>query len=143
MGGEARMGETTGRCLCGAVRYEFDAARVLWRGHCHCESCRRSCSAPMTTFFGVADGHWRWTGAAPRLFRSSPGVERRFCGDCGAPMAFNSEKAPGETHFYAASLDAPEAFRPGFHVFWREKLPWLHLNDELPRHSGGSIDETD
>jgi len=137
------MGERTGRCLCGAVRYAFDQAHVLWRGHCHCESCRRNCSAPFTSFFGVADGAWRWTGAEAAVHRSSPGVERRFCGACGTPMAYNSEKAPGETHFYAAGLDAPEEFCPEFHVFWREKLPWLHLNDDLPRHSGSSTSKTD
>ncbi|MFZ2005552.1 MAG: hypothetical protein WB697_12720 [Stellaceae bacterium] len=30
---------TTGRCLCGAIRYEFRGAPE-WVVHCHCDSCR-------------------------------------------------------------------------------------------------------
>jgi hypothetical protein len=137
------MGEITGRCLCGATRYAVDEGSVRWRGHCHCESCRRQTASAFTTFLGVADGHWRWTGAAPRLYRSSPGVERRFCGTCGTPMAYASERSPGEMHFYAATLDDPAGFRPEHHAFWREKMPWIRLSDDLPRHSDDAPDETD
>ncbi len=137
------MPEQTGRCLCGAVRFAFDEAGLRWCGHCHCESCRRNCAAPFTTFVGVADGFWRWTGAAPSVHRSSPGVERRFCATCGTPMAFAAAHSPGEMHFYAASLDDPAMVRPQHHAFWREKLPWIHLSDDLPRHCGDSPDEMD
>ena len=130
------MGEMSGRCLCGRVTYSFDEAQVLWRGHCHCESCRRNCSAPFTTYFGVADGHWRWTGADPATYASSPGVMRRFCATCGTPMAYAADHSPGEMHFYAASLDDPSSFRPDFHTFWQERLPWICLSDDLPRRRG-------
>jgi hypothetical protein len=133
---DTSLSETTGHCLCGAITYAFDATHVTWRGHCHCESCRRNCSAPFTTFFGVTDGHWRWTGVAPALFASSPGVERRFCATCGTPMAFCADHSPGEMHFYAASLSDPSSFRPEFHTFWQERLPWIHLSDDLPRRHG-------
>ena len=58
------MSMVKGRCLCGGVRYEYEG-EVNWTGHCHCESCRRNCSAPMTTFFAVNNGNWRWTGDTP------------------------------------------------------------------------------
>lgn len=123
---------STGGCLCGDVRYACDSA-PLWQAHCHCESCRRACSAPFTSFFGMADGAWRWTGRQPALHRSSPGVERFFCPTCGSPMAYRSSRWPGEMHFYAASLDDPASFAATEHVHWDEHLPWLHLNDGLPR----------
>ncbi|MEZ5913634.1 MAG: GFA family protein [Paracoccaceae bacterium] len=123
---------TTGRCLCGAVRYVFDGA-PKWQAHCHCESCRRSCSAPFTSFFGIEDGHWRWTGAQPARYASSPGVERFFCATCGSQMAYRAEAFAGEIHFYAASLDDPNAYRPTVHVHSDETLHWVNLNDGLPR----------
>ncbi|MFC2970056.1 GFA family protein [Acidimangrovimonas pyrenivorans] len=123
---------TGGHCLCGAVRFEFDGA-PLWQAHCHCESCRRNCSAPFTSFLGVADGSWRWTGAAPAAYASSPGVARMFCPTCGTPMAFRSERWPDEIHFYAASLDDPAAYAATRHVHWDEHLPWVHLCDGLER----------
>lgn len=132
MGGAAISGVLGGgRCLCGQLRYETDAP-PLWQVHCHCESCRRNCSAPFTSYFGVANGHWRWTGAAPAVYVSSPGVERLFCPNCGTPMAFHSSRWPDEVHFYAASLDDPTGYRPTGHVFWAEHLPWVALADGLP-----------
>lgn len=124
-----------GRCLCGLVRFEVDEP-VQACVHCHCESCRRQCSAPMTTYIGVADGQWRWTTEAPKVFQSSPGVERSFCGNCGTPLSFRSERMSGVMHLYVASLDAPEKFEPSLHVSHEEKLPWLILCDGLPTRVG-------
>ena len=121
----------TGRCLCKAVTYTFETP-IKWCVNCHCESCRRNCSAPFTTFVGVDDGQWRWTGVEPSVFESSPGVQRFFCGTCGSPVAYRP-KGGGEIHVYAAALDDPAAFAPERHVFHSEKLAWVHLADDLPR----------
>jgi hypothetical protein len=126
------MTRFAGRCLCGTIRYETDAA-PLWQAHCHCESCRRATSSPFTSFFGMADGTWRWTGARPAVHASSPGVQRHFCPTCGSQMAYQSTAFPGETHFYAATLDDPEAYRPTVHVHTDEQLGWVRLADGLPR----------
>lgn len=125
-----------GRCLCGAVTFEY-AGEENWRAHCHCESCRRQTSSPFTTFMGVPHGAWRFTGKAPSVYVSSPGVRRHFCGTCGAPVAFESDAFPDEIHFYAASLGDPADFAPQRHVHADEQLPWIHLNDGLPVHSRG------
>ncbi len=130
------MSEKTGRCMCGAVTYAFEEDYVLWRGHCHCESCRRATGAPVVTFFGLPEGHWRWTGRDPRVYRSSPGVERRFCPRCGTPIAYASTGFPGEMHFYAGTLEDASSFHPEFHAHWSERLPWLRLDDDLLRFSG-------
>ncbi|MEM9049597.1 MAG: GFA family protein [Pseudomonadota bacterium] len=125
----------SGRCLCGAVRFACSAA-PRWVVNCHCDSCRRNCSAPYTTFLGVADGAWRWTGADPAVYRSSPWVQRLFCPTCGSQMAFLSERWPGEIHFYAASLDDPDAVAPEADVYLAEKLSWVHRDDRLTGHEG-------
>ena len=127
------MNGGSGHCLCGAVSYSFDGP-PNWQAHCHCESCRRNCSAPFTSYFGVDHGKWRWTGAVPAIYASSPGVKRHFCPTCGTPMAFEGAKWPHEIHFYAASLADPAAFQPTLHVNWNEHLPWVALADGLPVH---------
>ncbi len=130
------MTETfSGRCLCKKVSFEIDTPIVACV-NCHCESCRRQCSAPMTTYIGVVDSQWRWTGGAPTVFRSSPGVERTFCGDCGTPMSFRSENMSGVMHFYVAAMENPEDFEPTLHVAHEEKLSWLNIGDELPTRIG-------
>ena len=67
----------TGHCLCKAVTYRCDA-QPLWQGHCHCESCRRATASPFTSFLGVRNGTWSWTGQQPASYNSSPGTWREF-----------------------------------------------------------------
>lgn len=127
------MNGGSGHCLCGAVSYSFDGA-PNWQAHCHCESCRRNCSAPFTSYFAISHGRWRWTAVVPLIYASCPGVKRHFCATCGTPMAFEGAKWAHEIHFYAASLVDPAAYRPTLHVNWNEHLPWVALADGLPVH---------
>ena len=124
-----------GRCFCGAVAFEIDGP-VQSCVTCHCESCRRQCSAPMTTYIGVLDGQWRWTGKVSKTFHSSAGVERQFCDNCGSPLSFRSRKMSGMMHFFAAAMESPDLFKPTLHAAFEEKLPWLKLADRLPRCVG-------
>ena len=128
------MTKGSGRCLCGHVRYKFDPEAVLWRGYCHCESCRRATSSPVTAFFGVRATGWRWMGKPPMRFESSPGTWRSFCPRCGAQMAYESARQSGEIHGYIASLDDPESLPPTQHFHADEALTWLPLDDGLARH---------
>lgn len=122
----------TGRCLCGAVRYRFEGP-PNWQAHCHCESCRRATSSPITSFFGVDHGRIEWSGTAPRIFESSPGIFRSFCPVCGSPLTYQSKLRTHEIDLYALTLDDPTAFAADRHVMWNERLPWLHVADDLPR----------
>lgn len=114
----------TGRCLCGDVRFTAEG-RPNWVGHCHCESCRRATSSPVTTFFAITNGAWSWTGVAPRVFESRSGVRRAFCPRCGSPMAYDADHWPEETHFYVASLEEPTALTPESQFHSDERLPWI------------------
>ncbi len=124
----------TGRCFCGEVTFSFDGP-INWCGHCHCDSCRRTTSSPMTTFFAVPRTAYTFTGRTPRAFASSEGVRRLFCGACGSPIAYEADKFAHEIHFYLATLEEPGEMLPQFHVFCEEQLPWLQIDDELPRHA--------
>ncbi len=125
--------EITGHCLCGTCGFAYSGA-PRFMAHCHCESCRRATAAPFTSFIGIPDGQWRWTGAPPQEYCSSPGVIRSFCPQCGSQLAYRAENFAGEIHFYAALLDEPANFVPTLHVHSDEMLPWLHLSDTLPRN---------
>ena len=124
---------TTGRCLCGAVRYEFAPDAVLRQDFCHCESCRRATASPVTAFVMVREDDFRWTAEAPRTYPSSAGVTRGFCATCGTSMSYQNVEQPGEMHLYSATLDGPETASPEAHAFWSERLPWLHVTDDLPK----------
>ena len=131
-GGMHMNNKITGHCLCGAVSFEYEGPEIFM-AHCHCESCRRSTSSPFTSYFGVLNRKWRWTGDQPETFASTNGVTRSFCGNCGSPMSYASMDYPGETHFFAASLADQSGFRPSVHVHSGEMVDWITLGDDLPR----------
>jgi hypothetical protein len=126
------MADRTGHCLCGAIGFRFSGS-PLWSAYCHCESCRRNCSAPVTAFLSVPLAGFEWTGGEPAAYVSSPPVRRRFCAHCGTPMAYEHDDYPEEIHLYAASLTDPSDFAPERHDFAEERLPWFDVKDHLPR----------
>lgn len=124
---------TTGRCLCGAVRYEYRGP-PQWVAHCHCDSCRRHTSSSVATYVGVARQAFRFTAAAPMVYASSPGVRRSFCGRCGSPIAYEADRIPDEVHLYHGTLDDPAALPAATgHVHVGEQLPWFEILDDTPR----------
>ena len=127
----------SGKCFCGACSF-VTTGKPNWVGTCHCESCRRNCAAPFTTFFGINNDQWQWSGNHPAILHSSAGVSRYFCTDCGTPMAYHNEKWAHETHFYVASLDDPSQLPPTFHVHWDERLAWISIDDNLPKYAGSA-----
>jgi len=90
----------------------------------------------MTSYIGVPDGQWRWTGKLPKIYNSSKAVERTFCDTCGSPISFRSTAMSSVIHLYVAAMDYPEKFAPQLHVAIEEKLPWLKIGDDLPRRLG-------
>lgn len=130
---------SSGECLCGRVRFKA-AGSPLWVSHCHCNSCRRSTGAPVTTFVGYNKDDVTFYGQRT-FYASSPGVRRGFCADCGTPLTYESDRCDAEVHFYISVMDLPDKFIPDRHVFYGERLSWLELNDGLPRFSGIDRDE--
>ena len=52
-------------------------------------------------------------------------------------MTFQTEILPEETHLYAPSLDDRAPYHPTAHVYWPERVPWLTIEDELPKYERG------
>ncbi len=130
------MGEKTlpitGGCLWGAERC-CCLGEPLWVAHCHCASCRRASGAAFVTWAGYTNETYEVTRGTPLRFNSSPGVTRGACGRCGSPLTYEADHYPGEVHVTVGTLDDPEDFPPGGHVWTEDQLPWLRLDDHLPR----------
>ena len=52
----------TGRCLCGAVRFECDEVEPIMAGNCHCRNCQRSSGAACVTALFFPKDSVRITG---------------------------------------------------------------------------------
>jgi hypothetical protein len=122
-----------GGCSCGTVRYEADD-EPFHLTLCHCTDCRRAAGAPAVAWFSVRAQALRWTHGAPATHRSSPHVERGFCGRCGTALSYRNDAYPDEIDVTTCSLDDPEGVPPRDHTFASHRLNWLKLADDLPRY---------
>ncbi len=130
-----------GGCMCGAVRYEV-AGEPFSVIHCHCLSCRKHNGAPVVTLAGATAGQVTFSGDERKIYVSSPGVGRAFCGKCGTPLTWEGDG--GElgpiVEFHISTFDNPDVLVPTAHAFEPERIPWFDIADDLPRHEGFSED---
>lgn len=139
---EKAPNEATGGCLCGAVRYRADGP-PLSTAYCHCESCRRHTGAPVVVLVGYRRDQVTYTEGEPKVFESSPGVGRAFCGRCGTPLTWEGDGGDlgplVEVHI--STLDNPGDFAPECHIHHAERLAWFDTADKLPRYRAWDDDE--
>lgn len=123
-----------GSCLCGAVRV-VAALPTKWVAHCHCTFCRRAHGAPLVTWAGFVDNQVTIEDGANNLrwYESSKGAMRGSCARCGTPMLFKSERWPNEMHVARAVIEENLDREPSAHVFYETHVPWLAVNDDLPK----------
>jgi len=123
-----------GSCLCGAVRFTA-ALPSKWVAHCHCTYCRRAHGAPFVTWAGFADDQVTLDDAACLLhwYESSKGAMRGSCSRFGTPMLFKSERWPGELHIARSLIEGALDKEPSAHVFFETHVPWLSIEDDLPK----------
>jgi hypothetical protein len=121
-----------GGCLCGNVRYRIPHPFVGVIAHCHCTMCRRSSGAAALTWVTVRKDDLVFTRGACRTYASSEHAERGFCPDCGSQISFYSSKKPDIIDVTIGTLDTPERFAPGLHIWTDTRLPWLRLDEHLP-----------
>ena len=129
----------TGGCLCGAVRYVTRGAPFKVN-HCHCRSCRKHNGAPVVTLAGFKTDQVAFSGDERKIYESSPGVGRAFCGACGTPLTWEGDGgALGPiVEFHISTFDTPDVLVPSVHDFYPERIAWMEVADELPRYEGFS-----
>ena len=126
----------TGRCLCGAVRYEVNGPLrdVLI---CHCEECRRwlghfsaSTAAKRADLVLVEQAGLKWIDSP----RSDARARRGFCGECGSSLFWDAPDR--ETISIAAgTLDGETGLRVIAHWYVSQAGDYYELPpDGLPRH---------
>ena len=122
-----------GGCLCGAVRYRLRHPRAAY--WCHCTLCRRASGSAALPWVTVARGDFEVVQGVLKLYASSLGVVRGFCGACGSPILFDmaSEDAVDVS---LGTLDDPDALPPTHHIWTSTALEMAQgLGSGLPRHA--------
>jgi hypothetical protein len=131
-----------GGCLCGAIRYRVTGA-ARSSSVCHCRSCRLASGAPSVAWFVVENRQFTFLRGEPSTFRSSPPVERSFCGRCGTPLTYRHDDDPDAVEITTATLDDPERFAPTKEIWLQQKLSWAASDARVEHHarSGDDGDE--
>jgi len=129
-----------GACLCGGVRFEL-VLPTLACGHCHCSMCRRSHGAGFVTWAILPTRQLRITAGSEHLVRhqSSDHGGRRFCGVCGSSLFGDSTRTPDLAYVVLANLEGPIDRVPEFHSCYPDRVPWVHIADDLPRMDDAGV----
>lgn len=122
-----------GGCLCGAIRYRA-TGKPIGVAHCHCDKCRRHSGAVMASGVGFAAENVTWLYDEPSVYQSSENCGRSFCSRCGSSIAHHWLDI-GTIWPFIGTLDQPELVTPEFHIFTKEQIPWVKLDDGLPRYA--------
>ena len=125
--------EQEGGCLCGAVRYR--AGALSGAGYCHCRMCQRATGQPSVVWAAFEAASFQVLQGTIQEYASSSWATRGFCARCGSPLAFHYvDEGRPMVDATVASFDQPEAFPPTKHLWTESAVPWLHVQDDLPRH---------
>jgi hypothetical protein len=132
-------GAYEGGCFCGAIRYAF--ADVFDAGYCHCSICRRGSGAPVIAWVNTPRPGLRLLRGAPRFVTTSAEFRRAFCPDCGTIMWTESIDPArwDKVSVHHGTIDRCAEIEPAIHICHADRLPWLRIDDALPRADGDAI----
>lgn len=119
----------TGGCLCGATRFRIDdppATSFI----CHCRICRRASGGMHVAWVTVRAELFRFEGAVPSTYRSSPGVQRTFCAHCGTSLTWQKEGG-SEIDVTLAAFDRVEDFPPADELWTSHRPTWDMMGHRL------------
>jgi hypothetical protein len=123
-----------GSCLCGTVKYEV-RGKLGAAIYCHCSLCRKATATAFATNapvaasdFVVIEGE-----SAVKAFKSSPGVHRLFCSNCGSLIISRRDAMPDVVRLRLGTLDTPLPAPPTAHYFVASKAEWYEIHDDLPQ----------
>ena len=121
-----------GGCLCGAVRLKARGEPINVRV-CHCRNCQKAMGSPFFARALFPQDALTIEGDSAR-YPSSNAIERVFCKTCGTRLL--SWRTNGTAAGVAlATFDDRNAFTPTEHIWVKEKMNWVKLDDGLPQYA--------
>ena len=124
----------TGRCLCGAVRFELTEAPTD-AGYCHCTRCQRRTGGASSAQARIDAGTFRLLAGEElvRFWKPADGFAKCFCGECGAHLFSRSDDG-SQMSVRMAAFDEDPGVRPQWRAFTDYAAAWEPIPDDgLPR----------
>jgi hypothetical protein len=128
----------TGRCLCGAVRFQFDQPPLATRA-CWCRDCQylSSGNASINAIFRTES--FKITGEVNEYISTadSGSVMRRvFCPKCGTPLFSEALNRPDLVVVRGGALDNPEIGGPARFIWTASAPSWGFVDPALKNCKG-------
>ncbi|MGX9352873.1 GFA family protein [Shimia sp. W99] len=124
----------TGRCECGAVRFETRGPlRPVIA--CHCGQCRRTSGHFWAATAVMREGLTMIADRGLRWFASSETARRGFCAYCGSSLFWDHESAD-TISIGAGTLDAPTGLQVARHIHVEDKGDYYDIACSAPQFEG-------
>jgi hypothetical protein len=120
-----------GGCLCGAVRFKTEGEPINVRV-CHCRNCQKAMGSPFFARALFSQDALTVEGDSAR-YASSAATDRVFCKTCGTRL-FSWRTNGTAAGVALATFDDRNAFAPTAHIWVKEKIDWVELDDGLPQY---------
>ena len=122
----------TGGCLCGAVRFELEAAPIE-AGYCHCTRCQRRTGVAASAQARI-DGERLAVIAGDGLLtwwrHPDGGFEKGFCRACGGHLFSRNPDDHAQHTIRMSAFDADPGVRPSFRTFVAYAAAWEPIPDD-------------
>lgn len=123
-----------GGCHCKAIQFET-TQEPFWVGACYCIDCRKISGAPYVVWVGYNTPDIKLQGN-PKIYSSSEKVNRSFCENCGSSYSYQYKDNAEKIFLPIGIFDDASNFKIKKHIWVSQKLPWIHIMDDLPQEEG-------
>ncbi|HET7763951.1 MAG TPA: GFA family protein [Burkholderiales bacterium] len=128
----------TGKCLCGAVRWESSEAPIVTRW-CWCRDCQYLGAGSGTVNAAFRTATFKIIGKPSdhlQIAESGNRMHREFCPTCGTPLFSAAESRPHLVFVRVGTFDDPDLAKPAMTIWTASAPSWACINEDLPRLEG-------
>jgi hypothetical protein len=129
----------SGRCACGAIRYECGDAPIV-ELICHCRDCQRASGSSSAPIMFVAADRFEFISGEPAYHEVTGGsgrqIRRCFCRKCGSPLTAYWPENAALVLIQVGSLDDPSQFKPDQELWMCRADDWHSVLPETTKFEG-------
>ena len=132
----------TGQCLCGDIRFDFEAPdRDV--NCCHCSLCRRMTGTAFGTYVKVGKDSLRLSAGQDGLhvYAVTDKLDMLSCTNCGSYLYATHSDYPGFAYVCLGVVDDNDDLQPTYHEFVGSKARWYEIHDGLPQFADWSDED--
>ena len=122
----------TGGCQCGAVRYELNAAPVVFY-ICHCLECQKQSSSAFGESVRVNIADLIIEGEVKTYQRNSSSgniLECDFCPNCGTRLFHRRQSYTTTLNIKGGTFDDTSWLKPAGHIWTSSKQTWVKIPED-------------